>query len=110
MLDKQHGGHALDEAKLAVHMAAKLEKARAQPGWEESSLRHNAAADALATIALESCRDLHKGMKNRAAAQTELEKAPQSCLRAQPKGYAWRNCPNARAADQRKKPDRWIYD
>ena len=53
-MDKKNGGPNLNEAKLSEDMKNKLAKARAQEGWSDEHLRHNAAADKLATRALEA--------------------------------------------------------
>ena len=80
MLDKAHGGPQLDETRLNEHMAAKLAKARGQPGWEEQFLKHNAHADRGATAALRDGGPAHAIVAARADAQTQLEELTASLL------------------------------
>ena len=54
-------------------MKKKLAKARTQDGWSDVYLRHNAAADVLATKALESALPQHRGIHQRAEAQEALD-------------------------------------
>ena len=80
MLDKEHGGPQLDERRLNKHMAAKLMKARRQPGWNEQFIWHNAQADRGATAALRSSGPSHADVAAKAEAQTQLEEITANLL------------------------------
>ena len=64
----------LKDPKPPPDAAAKLEKARQQPGWQDAMMDWNARADALATETLAPARASHDAIAGRERALAEAQR------------------------------------